>query len=737
MNNEKLEIMKTDLSLNNIVGRLAMVRFMNIKSTKKLLMVLLMVNGFFLGSSAKAQVSLDDIQFASLPGGLLEVELVFNRAPPAPTVFEIENPSRLVMDFIGISNDLGQTRFPVNSRIADSVTVVDSGDRVRMIVNLSESTSYISSVQGNSLMVTIGDGNSAAGASNITSNSNAGSGTTGDIGRIDFRRDEAGAGQIIIDLANDNLVGNLNRSGNRLELEFLNADLDDDLQMRLDVTDFATPVRNVDIFSDNDNVMVVAEMISDFDYLAFQSSGEYIINITPIAGAAAAAGGIGAFSFTGELINVNFQNVDIHSVLSLLAEVNDFSLVVSDSVSGNVTLRLVNVPWDQALDMVLRSEDLDQRIEGTVMYIAPAAEISAAELQQLQNEQDAVNLAPLVTEYIEINYADALALQGLMSGEGGTILSSRGTVTVDARTNTLIVQDVAAVIEDVRDMIRRLDIPVRQVLIEARIVNASTNFSNALGIRWGGAQRVPGAGDRFIITGSQEASIEYGNNLDAYNQAIAQAILGGSSVQEALAGATLAPPSFPAALAVDLGVASPSSIALGYAGNKGLLELELSALEASGNGEVIAQPKVTTQDQQLARIESGLQIPYQSQAGGTAGGTSTEFIAAVLALEVTPQITPDGRINMLLAINQDSVVPGAGSVPAISTNAVTTRVLVNDGETIVLGGVFREEISTTISKTPLLGDLPYVGNLFKRTTNEETKTELLIFITPSIINEFM
>lgn len=715
-----------------------MVRFTNIKSIKKLLGVLLLVNGFILGSSAKAQASLDDIQFASLPGGLLEIELVFDSTPPAPTVFEIENPSRLVMDFTGISNELGQTRFSVNSRIADSVTVVDSGDRVRMIVNLSASTSYISSVQGNSLMVSIGDGNTAGSASNITSNSNAGSGTTGDFSRIDFRRDEEGSGQIIIDLANNNLIGNLNRTGNRLELEFLNAELDEDLQMRLDVTDFATPVRNVDIFRDNDNVMVVAEMISDFDYLAFQSSGEYIINITPIAGAAAAGGGgIGAFSFTGELINVNFQNVDIHSVLSLLAEVNDFSLVVSDSVSGNVTLRLVNVPWDQALDMVLRSEDLDQRIEGTVMYIAPAAEISAAELQQLQNEQDAVNLAPLVTEYIEINYADALALQGLMSGEGGTILSSRGTVTVDARTNTLIVQDVAAVIEDVRDMIRRLDIPVRQVLIEARIVNASTNFSNALGIRWGGAQRVPGAGDRFVITGSQEASIEYGNNLDAYNQAIAQSILGGSTVQEALAGATLAPPSFPAALAVDLGVASPSSIALGYAGNKGLLELELSALEASGNGEVIAQPKVTTQDQQLARIESGLQIPYQSQAGGTAGGTSTEFIAAVLALEVTPQITPDGRINMLLAINQDSVVPGAGSVPAISTNAVTTRVLVNDGETIVLGGVFREEISTTISKTPLLGDLPYVGNLFKRTTNEETKTELLIFITPSIINEFM
>lgn len=692
-----------------------MTRLLGVKSIKNMLLTFCMVNGLFLASAVQAQISLDDIQFVSLPGGMLEIELLFDDTPPEPVVFEIESPARLVMDFSGVSNSLDQSTFAVNSRIADSVTVVASGGRTRMIVNLNESTSHVSSVQGRSLRVTLGDGASvstsnAASRPELTSVSGA-----GDIKAIDFRRDEEGAGQIIIDLANENLIGNLDRTGNRLELEFLNASIDDDLQMRLDVTDFATPVRNIDIFRDDTNVMLVAEMISNFDYLAYQSGGEYIINITPVEGAGSGGGAGGVANFSGELINVNFQNVDIHSVLSLLAEVNDFSLVVSDSVSGNVTLRLVNVPWDQALEMVLRSESLGRRIEGSVLFIAPADEISAAELQLLENNQQQISLAPLVTEYIKINYAEALTISQLLGGEAGSILSERGTATVDSRTNTLIVQDVTSVIEDIRNMVNRLDIPVRQVLIEARIVNASTSFGDALGIRWGGAQAFPGAGDRFVLSGSQEASREFGQGLASRDQAI-----------------------FPDALFVDMGVEATSSIALGYAGNKGLLELELSALESSGTGEVIAQPKVTTQDQQQARIESGLQIPYQSQAGGTAGGTATEFISAVLALEVTPQITPDGRINMLLQINQDSVVPiSAGSVPAISTNSVTTRVLVNDGDTIVLGGVFREEITTTVTKTPVLGDLPYVGNLFKRTESAETKTELLIFITPSIIKEVM
>lgn len=703
-----------------------------------------MVNGLLLTTALKAQdVSLDDIQFVSMPGGMLEIEMQFSDTPPEPGVFEMETPARLVMDFTGVANELTQSRYPVNARIADSVTVVNSGERIRMIVNLARSTSYISRVDGNSYVVTIGDGSDgAASVQQTTTQSSTPASSAGDLTNVEFHRNEEGAGQIIIQLADNDLVANLNRTGNRLELEFLNADLDDDMQVRLDVTDYATPVRNVDIFREGSSVMVVADMISNFDYLAYQSGGQYTINISPVALAGASAvGGVAGNEpeFSGELINVNFQNVDIHSVLSLLAEVNDFSLVVSDSVSGNVTLRLVNVPWDQALDMVLRSEGLGQRTEGTVMYIAPAEDIASAELQELENSRQQVSLAPLVTEYIEINYADAQTLANLLSGGGetGSILSERGTATVDVRTNTLIIQDVASVIEDVRDMVRRLDIPVRQVLIEARIVNASTNFSDALGVRWGGGQTFPGAGDRFVIAGSQEASIEFGNNITTYNQDVAGDILSGDSIQEALANNTLAGPTFPDALVVDMGVDAPSSIALGYAGSKGLLELELSALEASGNGEVIAQPKVTTQDQQQARIESGLQIPYQAQAGGTAGGSTTEFVSAVLALEVTPQITPDGRINMLLQINQDSAVPGQGAVPAISTNSVTTRVLVNDGDTIVLGGVFREETTTTITKTPVLGDLPYVGNLFKRTENTNTKTELLIFITPSIINELL
>jgi len=718
-------------------------RWPNKERIKRLMLTLCVVNGLFLSLGLKAQVALENVEFVSIPGGLLEIELDFDGTPPEPGVFEIETPSRLVMDFADVENLLDQSRFTVNSRIADSVTIVDSGNRVRMIVNLAQPTSYVTAVQGSNMVVTVGDSSSVASSSPQAPRDNLPVSNSGDINSVDFNRDEEGSGQIVINLANDNIVGNLNRTGNTLELEFLNSEIDDELQMRLDVTDFATPVRNVDIYREDSSVMVVAEMISNFDYLAYQSSGQYVINVTPVAGALSAAGGAGSAAsgmadFSGELINVNFQNVDIHSVLSLLAEVNDFSLVVSDAVSGNVTLRLVNVPWDQALDMVLRSEGLGQRIEGTVMYIAPAADIAQAELLELENSQQQVNLAPLVTEYIEVNYAEATILAELLAGESGSILSDRGTAAVDERTNTLIVQDVASVLEDVRDMVSRLDIPVRQVLIEARIVNASTNFSDALGIRWGGAQTFPGSGDRFLLTGSQEASVEYGRNLAQYNQAVNSAILGGATVQEAQINNILTPPSFPDALAVDMGIDSaPSSIALGYAGNKGLLELELSALEASGNGEVIAQPKVTTQDQQQARIESGVQIPYQSQAGGTAGGTSTEFVAAVLALEVTPQITPDGRINMLLTINQDSVVPGAGAIPAISTNMVTTRVLVDDGDTIVLGGVFREEVTTTVTKTPVLGDLPYVGNMFKRTTNEETKTELLIFITPSIINDVM
>jgi type IV pilus assembly protein PilQ len=409
-------------------------------------------------------------------------------------------------------------------------------------------------------------------------------------------------------------------------------------------------------------------------------------------------------------ITLDFQDIDIRAALQILADFNGFNLIVGDNVTGALTLHLDAVPWEQALDLMLKPRGLGQRRIGQVLYVAPVAELVQAEFDELTAQEQRKALAPLVTAYIQLNYAVASDLLPLLRGEGAAsgILTERGSAAVDQRTNTLIVQDVQAVLDDIRALLVHLDVPMRQVLIEARIVNASTSFGRALGIRWGGERTLAKSGGTFTLSGK----------LDAVTG-------GGANASDALL--------------VDLGIdKAPASIALGYVGNSGLLQLELSALEASGKGEVIAQPKVTTQDQQAARIESGVQIPYQTRTGGAVGGiTTTQFVTAALSLQVTPQITPDGRIIMLLDLHQDSVVPNAANTtaPAIATNAISTRVLVNDGDTVVLGGVFREEETVTVSKTPLLADLPYLGTLFRRTNRDSTKTELLIFITPSIIRE--
>ncbi len=727
---------------------------------------------FLLASAANAQTALQDISFSSLSGSRFEIELEFSATPPTPEVFMLDTPARLTMDFANVVSELEERRFPLSFDNADSVTILEAQGRTRMVVNLIQSAPYATRVQGNSLFIVVGELNGEqqnggengeqnvsqnAAANNVTAaadkdSSDAGFapvGATGsDIAGVDFRRGDDNSGQIVIDLARTGLNANVSQSGSRLVIEFANAEVGREQQVRLDVQDFATAVQTVSVYNEDDNAVVLAEIDGQFEYLAYQSNNQYIVNVLSVDQEVSAGGVSGMNAFTGEPIDLNFQNIEIRTVLQILADFNNFSLVVGDNVTGTMTLRLVDVPWDQALDMVLKPRGLGKRLVGTVLYIAPAEEIAATELKELEASQQTESLAPLVTEYIEVNYASAqdflTLLQGRAAEAGGAstsggVLSARGRASIDVRTNTIIVQDVQTVIDDIKSLLARLDVPVRQVLIEARIVNAATSFSDALGVKWGGSQNFPEAGDQFVLGGSMESNIEAQNNLADYSVAIAEAVAGGTPLAEALATTILEGPTFPGALVVDLGVdtAGATSIAIGYQGNKGLLELELSALEASGNGEVIAQPKVTTQDQQNARIESGLQIPYQAQAGGTAGGSTTEFVTAALSLDVTPQITPDGRIIMLLEIHQDSVVPGSGTIPAIATNSVTTRVLVNDGDTIVLGGVFREETTTSVTKTPLLGDLPYVGNLFKRTENSESKTELLIFITPSIIKEIM
>lgn len=755
---------------------------------RQALLALACLAGALFAPAAIAQVVLQDIGFTELPADArFEIELGFSAPPPTPEAFVIEQPPRLTMDFANVASQLTERRYPLTFAGADSVMILEAQGRTRMVVNLTGAPDYTTRVQGNALIVSIAVPTAAAQAvtaapapapaapqpaepQQAAPQQAAQPAATppvvlppaaDDIAGIDFRGGAGNSGEIVITLGRAGLEPNISRNGDRLEIEFENASIDAATQTRLDVRDFATPVEYVSLFNANDDVIVQAQIGGQVDYVASQIGNQFIVSVSPEPVAAAPRNG--ATEFTGDPISLIFQDVEVRSVLQILAEFNDFSLVVPDSVTGNITLQLEEVPWDQALDIVLRSRNLDKRLVGTVLYVAPAAEIATAELAALESSQQANTLAPLVTDYIEINYAVAGTLLELLQGTGGGaaagaagapgaaapvaaatgggsggVLSPRGRASVDARTNTIIIQDTQEVIDNVRSLIARLDVPVRQVLIEARIVNASTTFSQALGVQWGGAQTFPGAGDQFVIGGSMDSTIDVGNNLVDFNTRAAQAVFDGTPLDQFLATNAIEGPGFPEALVVDLAVPDPAgSIALGYAGNNSLLQLELSALEASGNGEVIAQPKVTTQDQQTARIESGLQIPYQAQAGGTAGGSTTEFVTAALSLEVTPQITPDGRIIMLLDIHQDSVVPGSGAVPAIATNSVNTRVLVNNGDTVVLGGVFREETTTTVTKTPLLGDLPYVGNLFKRTEESENKTELLIFITPSIINEVL
>ncbi len=740
-----------------------------------------------LAAFAQAQdaVTLNSIGFANLPGDSIEVRLEFDGIPPEPTGFTQTDPARISIDLSNVQSSLAERRFDLGASNAQSVMVLETSDRTRLVFNLVSPVEYQTRIEGNTLVVHLGGDNVVAAAPAETVEAQVVQEPASDgpaIADVAFRRgNDLNEGQIVITLSDDQIVGNVEQIGSRVYLEFAGTAVPERLNRRFDVTDFATPVNTVDVYPQRGNATIAIDLNGQYEYVAYQQGRQYTVSVTPPGSAAANADP--ASQFSGSLVSLSFQNIDVRSVLQLLADENNLNLVASDAITGNITLQLEDVPWDQALNLVLQSRNLDKRLVGNVLYVAPANEIAAQEQQALDASRQAQALAPLQTEYIQVNYADAANILRLLTGSptgsgaasapaadpaapaapgvpaesGATgVLSSRGSATVDARTNIIIIRDVAEKLDEVRELLSKLDVPVRQVLIEARIVNVSTDFGRDLGIRWGGAGRTDSS-DGFRYGGNQGATLEQQNNRVAEASAIQEALaageaarvqalqdgtdpsLIGSIVAQAIAAVPIpiGTTSFPDALAVDLGVQdeSASSFSVGFTSNSGLIELELSALESSGNGEVIARPKVTTQDKVTATIQSGVRIPYQAQAGGTAGGSTTEFVDAVLSLEVTPQITPDGRIIMQLDIHQDSVAAGTGTVPAINTNSINTSVLVENGDTIVLGGVFREETTTTETKTPLLGDVLYLGRLFKRTNNENRRTELLIFITPRIIAE--
>lgn len=698
---------------------------------------------------AQTPVTLQSLSFADLPGAQFEVRMEFDGTPPEASGFVLEDPPRVSIDLPATTSALGQREFPVSSGNTESLMVLEAAGRTRVVFNLRDPASYETRSDGNALIVRL----ASAGAVSDTAAASVDEGEAGasaagpadETGEtrvvdVDFRAGDArGEGVLVLELSTGDTVMSTDRTDRQVQAVLEGVTVPADFNRRFDVQDFSTPVRTIDVLPERGDALIEMQMAEEYDYIAWQEGRFINIGVTPAD--TGRAGSDPASQYSDVLVSLTFQDIDVRSVLQILADENDFNLVVSDAVSGNVTLHLEEVPWDQALDLVLQSRNLDRRMVGNVLYVAPSSEIAAQQQLALEASRQAEELEPLHTEYLQVNYADAGNILSLLTGsesgsspedvaqEGGGdgepvagdqeersrgILSGRGTATVDRRTNIIIIRDVPSKLEEVRELLSRLDVPVRQVLIEARIVNVSTDFERDIGVRWGAAGRANG-----------DSGVNFGGSLETAAEQ-------GTSASDGVSV------SFPDALAVDLGAETEdaSSFAIGFARNSSLIELELSALESSGNGEVIARPKVTTQDKVMANIRSGVRVPFQSQAGGTAGGSITEFVDAVLELEVTPQITPDGRIIMELNIHQDSVAPGSGQVPAINTNSVTTSVLVDDGDTVVLGGIFREETTTTESKTPLLGDVPYLGRLFSRSSTDRRRTELLIFITPRVITEW-
>ena len=710
------------------------------KFIKTLGVSLFFLVGFVMNATA---ARMSDIEFSALPGDKTEIRMMFDGRPPAPTGYTIEQPARIALDLDNVTSGLASKYHSLGTGNARSVTVIEAGDRTRVIVALGELVAYSTRIEGRSLYVLVGkqdsgsfdaeDSNGLVNDLEQPMESGYASGGTSRVEDVDFRRGERGEGRVIVQLSDPSVDVDISYDGGKIRVEFKETLIPEQLQRRLDVTDFATPVLSIDSLPEAQNTVLLVEPTGDYDYLAYQTDDMFTLEVKPVTGAELESTRDQAFRYRGEKLSLNFQDVEMRAVLQLIADFTDFNLVASDTVAGRITLRLKNVPWDQALDIIMKTKGLDKREIGNVLMVGPAAELQAREKQELESRQQISELAPLRTEFIEIRYASASEIFALFQGaanrsqEDGSsarskgVISNRGSVIVDERTNSIILTETADKIAEFRAVLDKLDVPVRQVLIEARIVSASSNVSESIGVRWGG-----------IGTGSYdngEYSTFAGGSLETVNE-----------IRMPSEDGSLAFTS-PDHLVVDLGAQGQgaSSFAIGVVSGSYLLDLEISALESLGEAEVIGRPKVITADKQEASISSGQEIPYESATGGEglggASGTTTSFKEVELKLTVKPQITPDDRIIMKLDVKQDTVGAVTAGGLSIDTNNIVTQVLVNNGETIVLGGVYNTNTTRSITKTPLLGDIPYVGRLFKRNVDQVQKSELLIFITPRIIED--
>lgn len=700
-------------------------------------LVLLQTSSVWAGGSA-----ITELNFSSLSGDEVQIHLGMNGPAIAPKIFQTDNPSRIALDFAGVKSELAKKMYPINQGAANTVYVVEASGRTRVVINLSKTIPYETKVVGNNVYVVL---------KSVTSISSVESSSQGKvvdrrvtnllpeqtIKKIDFRRGPKGEGRLMLELSEENTVVDVRERGGKVILNFLNTKIPEALIKSFDVSDFATPVRKIDARSRGAGVNItITPVDGNYDYSSYQSEGLLTIDFIPLTSGEKEALLKQKFPYTGKKLTLNFQDIEVRSVLQILADFTSLNIIAADSVGGTVTLRLNDVPWDQALDLILKSKGLSKRQTGNVVLVAPTAEIIKIEEEELAAKAVVEQLEPLRTEYIQINYAKAEDIQALLTGQsvvrsssstsnqsnssrlGGRfsssqrsantsrsersgLLSERGNSTVDSRTNMLIVKDTVKQLEEIRSLIELLDVPVRQVLIESRIVIASTDFSKQLGVEFGIAYN--------------------GGNFNASGRGVETKASNDSSALSDLVNALTA--SGPGALAMTL------SDGANY-----LLNLEIQANQLDGNTELLSNPRVITTDRVTATIKQGVQIPYQSTSQN---GTVTELIDAVLELQVTPQITPSGSVIMELNIKKDApgvaVPSGAGTAVAIDTREITTTVQVEDGETVVLGGVFESTDSNATNTVPWLSDLPSIGWLFKNTDDNSTKRELLIFVTPKIV----
>ena len=691
------------------------------------------------GSTASAQEGnrLQDIQVQSLPGQRVELKLIMSGTAPEPLAFTIDNPARIALDLPDTTLGLTSRRRDVNLGPLDTILTAEANGRTRVVLNLDQMVAYEAKASGNTVTVTLGDGHNYSATNTQFASASASAPSAAASGRsissIDFRRTRDGGGRIVIDLTDPSTPVDIRQEGGRVVAVFKDTSLPAELMRRLDVMDFATPVTTVDALRTNNDTRIVISAEGKYEQLAYQSDNEFTIEVNPVAEQTKEGSNLYSETkeYEGQRLTLNFQDIETRAVLQLLAETSGKNIVVSDTVQGNVTLRLRNVPWDQALDIVMTTKGLDMRQNGNVIIVAPAEEIAARETADLEAKQQISELEPMYSEFLQVNYAKASDLAKLISGGGGgggKMLSERGSIAVDERTNTLLVQDTAERLQDIRRMVTTLDIPIKQVLIETRIVVVNDDFSRDLGVRLG-------------VTAFNENSTDGVTVISGTGQGTDTMV--NSALDNLQSNGTIYPIAVPT-LTNRYNVNVPISDAAGRFSlaileTDYLVDLELTALEKEGRGEIVSTPRVITANQKEASIEQGVEIPYQQSA--SSGATTVQFKKAVLSLTVTPQITPDNNIIMDLQVHKDNVgdiisTGGlGGTVPSIDTRAVETQVLVADGQTVVLGGIYETERRETITKVPFLGDIPVVGNLFKSKQRVDNKAELLIFVTPRILEE--